>query len=66
MNSSRSSPAANHYGVDYIWAFDVLVVAPEMEKPQASARDIRLLDIREIQIWIAEGPNTRLNLVGVR
>ncbi|CAI7626274.1 unnamed protein product [Penicillium glandicola] len=49
----------------YIWAFDTLVVAPEIEKPQASNKEIRLLDTREIQIWIAEGPNTPLNLVGV-
>lgn len=49
----------------YIWAFDTLVVAPEMEKPQASTKEIRLLDTREIHIWIAEGPNTPLNLVGV-
>ncbi|KAJ5958686.1 uncharacterized protein N7479_005836 [Penicillium vulpinum] len=49
----------------YIWAFDALVVAPEIEKPEASTKEIRLLDTREIHIWIAEGPNTRLNLVGV-
>ncbi|KAJ5441965.1 hypothetical protein N7445_004972 [Penicillium cf. griseofulvum] len=49
----------------YIWAFDTLVVAPEMETPEASATEVRLLNTREIQIWIAEGPNTRLNLVGV-
>ncbi|KAJ5603051.1 transcriptional regulator family: C2H2 zinc finger and Fungal Specific TF [Penicillium hordei] len=49
----------------YIWAFDTLVVAPEIKKPQASNKEIRLLDTREIHIWIAEGPNTPLNLVGV-
>ncbi|KGO45675.1 hypothetical protein PEX1_104260 [Penicillium expansum] len=49
----------------YIWAFDTLVVASELEKPQASTKEVRLLDTREIQIWIAEGPNTQLNLVGV-
>ncbi|KGO77993.1 hypothetical protein PITC_025210 [Penicillium italicum] len=49
----------------YIWAFDTLVVAPEIEKLQASTKEIRLLDTREIHIWIAEGPNTQLNLVGV-
>ncbi|KAJ5836490.1 transcriptional regulator family: C2H2 zinc finger and Fungal Specific TF [Penicillium robsamsonii] len=49
----------------YIWAFDTLVVAPDLEKPQTSTNEVRLLDTREIQMWIAEGPNTRLNLVGV-
>ncbi|KAJ5512656.1 hypothetical protein N7463_002208 [Penicillium fimorum] len=49
----------------YIWAFDALVVAPDLKKPQTSTNEVRLLDTREIQIWIAEGPNTRLNLVGV-
>lgn len=49
----------------YIWAFDTLMVAPEIDKPQASNKEIRLLDTREIHIWIAEGPNTPLNLVGV-
>lgn len=49
----------------YIWAFDTLMVAPELEKPHASNKEIRLLDTREIHIWIAEGPNTPLNLVGV-
>ncbi|KAJ5794633.1 transcriptional regulator family: C2H2 zinc finger and Fungal Specific TF [Penicillium paradoxum] len=49
----------------YIWAFDTFVVAPEIEKPDASTKEIRLLDTREISIWIAEGPNTQLNLVGV-
>jgi hypothetical protein len=49
----------------YIWAFDTLVVAPEMENPEASTTEVRLLTTREIHIWIAEGPNTRLNLVGV-
>ncbi|KAF7515628.1 hypothetical protein PCG10_002992 [Penicillium crustosum] len=41
------------------------MVAPELEKPQASNKEVRLLDTREIQIWIAEGPNTPLNLIGV-
>ncbi|KAJ5417211.1 uncharacterized protein N7487_000761 [Penicillium crustosum] len=49
----------------YIWAFDTLMVAPELEKPQASNKEVRFLDTREIQIWIAEGPNTPLNLIGV-
>ncbi|OQD65728.1 hypothetical protein PENPOL_c005G03587 [Penicillium polonicum] len=49
----------------YIWAFDTLMVAPEMEKPQALNKEIRLLDTREIHIWIADGPNIPLNLVGV-
>ncbi|KAG0156056.1 hypothetical protein PDIDSM_3232 [Penicillium digitatum] len=49
----------------YIWAFDTLVVAPEIEKPQASGKEVRLLDTREIHIWIAEGPNAQLNLIGI-
>ncbi|CAI7582086.1 unnamed protein product [Penicillium viridicatum] len=49
----------------YIWAFDTLMVAPEMEKQQALNKEIRLLDTREIHIWIADGPNIPLNLVGV-
>ncbi|KAI2698905.1 transcriptional regulator family: C2H2 zinc finger and Fungal Specific TF [Penicillium roqueforti] len=49
----------------YIWAFDELVVDPEIKKPDAPTKEIRLLDTREIHIWIAEGPNTPLNLVGV-
>ena len=41
------------------------MVAPEMEKLQALNKEIRLLDTREIHIWIADGPNIPLNLVGV-
>ncbi|KAJ5482567.1 hypothetical protein N7475_001379 [Penicillium sp. IBT 31633x] len=49
----------------YIWAFDTFVVAPEIKKPEASTKVIRLLNTREISVWIAEGPNTQLDLVGV-
>jgi len=49
----------------YIWAFDTIVVTSDLSKPDASTRPIRLQDTREIRIWIDQGPNTGLDLIGV-
>jgi hypothetical protein len=49
----------------YIWAFDTIVVTSELSKPNVSTAPVRLQDTREIRIWIDQGPNTGLDLIGV-